>query len=236
MKFFFNFLLFTISLAAPAQVERSELDAEERALANEFFRVCSASMISQSVPSTNNRRDISFSEFRQIYLNIINSANDTSRAVKILRYASQQLNGPWSVPDYPEQYQKYTLEGIINQELNLSNTNFIPEWEVSNTEIPVLYTANSPEIAPYSICGNIQVDAGNEANVMISSAAIGRVPGVDFFIENNDVAISRISFIIVAIPGKAVIVMDMGSVSGIYTLDRQREDVPKEHSTIESRK
>lgn len=93
-----------------------------------------------------------------------------------------------------------------------------------------------PEIAPYSICGNIQVDAGNEANVMISSAAIGRVPGVDFFIENNDVAISRISFIIVAIPGKAVIVMDMGSVSGIYTLDRQREDVPKEHSTIESRK
>lgn len=140
-------------------------------------------------------------------------------------------------PEFPSTspYAKYSLEGIIKQELKLDNTSFVPVEEASNTEIPVLYTAHSPGLAPYSKCDKIQVEAGNKTYGIISSAAIGRVPGVDFFIENNDAAISRISFIIVAIPGKAVIVMDMGSIGGIETLERQRQDLPLSHSTPTSR-
>jgi hypothetical protein len=52
--------------------------------------------------------------------------------------------------------------------------------------------------------------------------------GTDFYIEFKDSCISRISFVIIAIPGKA-----MGSIAGIKTLSRQR-DLPQ--STVDERK
>lgn len=237
MKFTFLTTFFALTTAVPARVERNELTRTDLELADKFTEMVTTSMSSQVFPTTNNRGDILFEQFREIYLEIMKSRH-VGKAVKILRYASQSLNGEWKIPGMPSgfPFPMISLEAIIKQELKLDTTRFVPVEEASDTEIPVLYTANSPTIASYSKCGEIQVDAGNETNVLISSAAIGRVPGVDFFIGNNDKNISRISFIIIAIPRKAVIVMDMGSIGGIETLERQRKDLPRSHSTPTSRK
>jgi hypothetical protein len=175
------------------------------------------------------RRD--FANFRETYLEIMTNAE----AITILKNAAKDLKNQWNVDGMVIDGDEGMAMAIKNE---LGEEEFVPDYPVSNAEIPVLYSSNfenevimeGEESDVYTQSGVITIDEG------MCVRAIGRIPGTDFYIDlPHDTCISRICFVIIVVPGKAIVVMDMGSISGIKTLSRQR-DLPLVHSTEEERR
>ncbi|XXQ35124.1 FHA domain-containing protein [Plasmodiophora brassicae] len=64
---------------------------------------------------------------------------------------------------------------------------------------------------------------------------LGRKEGATFRIRRADYDISRISFVMIAVPNRALIVVDVGCISGIFTI-RREADAPVIDSTVDNRR